>query len=392
MTIVVGDVALLTVAVTLTLASVPILVYPVVAWATTRLLGSKPVTPGFYRPTVDLVVVTTASKELVRDKLANTAALTYPRERFGTILSIDGSLEGLRDVVTGFDGPVDLVESGQRVGKNIALNQGVHRSGAEILVFSDVDARLEADAIERLCEYFADPQIGGVCGQRVIEETVPGLVEPQRSYVRFDSWVKRSESSRGSMTSNDGKLYAMRRQLFSELPETATDDLYNCLSVVLQGRRFVFAPEIHVRIPKPSRSFAHEIERRRRIVSSSLAGIFARPAVLTTRGLRAYGMRLATNKVLRRLIPFFLVISFGASLWGANHHSGLGLLAAAHASVLGLAVLGLSVGRLLPRDRSWTRLLSTPAYFLVGSIGTALGLVDLLRGKSAVTWEPRKSG
>lgn len=377
---------------TLTMAFVPIVGYPVVAWAIVRLCGPRPTAASVYRPSVDLIVVTTASDELIRRKLDDISALTYSRDRLRTILSVDGSLAGSEELVASFDDELLLLESGERVGKNRALNEAVRCARGEILVFSDVDARLDPDAVERLCDHFADAAIGGVCGQRVIEERVPGLLEPQRSYVRFDSWIKRSESSCGSITSNDGKLYAMRRGLFVEIPAIATDDLFNCLSVVLQGRRFVYARDVHAHIPKPSRGFRHEVERRRRIVGSSLSGIFERPAVLVSSGLRTYGFRLVLNKVVRRLIPVLLLISFGASVWGASHHIVLRLLTAAYLGLLGLTLVGLSFGGRLPRGRCWTRLVTLAAYLAAGSVGTVLGLVDLLRGKGAIVWEPRKSG
>ena len=44
----------------------------------------------------------------------------------------------------------------------------------------------------------------------------------------------------GSVTSNDGKLFAIRRELYEPVPEGVTDDLFTAMSVVRQGKRFIY--------------------------------------------------------------------------------------------------------------------------------------------------------
>src|SRR6185503_15625649 len=70
------------------------------------------------------------------------------------------------------------------------------------------------------------------------------------------------EARLGSVTSNDGKLYAIRRELFRPIAPGATDDLFTCLSVVEQGRRFVFEPRAHALAQPGPRTRAPAPHRR----------------------------------------------------------------------------------------------------------------------------------
>ena len=75
------------------------------------------------------------------------------------------------------------------------------------------------------------------------------------------------------MTSNDGKLYAIRRELFRADRARRDRRPLQLPVVVEQGRRFVFEPRARAFIRTPSRSARHELARRRRIVARSLHGI-----------------------------------------------------------------------------------------------------------------------
>ena len=195
------------------------------------------------------------------------------------------------------------------------------------------------------------------------------------------------------MTSNDGKLYAVRRSLFRPIAPGATDDLYACLSIVEQGRHFVFEPRARAWIRTPSRNPAHELVRRRRIVARSLRGIFLKRALLNPLRHGSFALQLFVNKVCRRLLPLFLVLLFGTSLALTllEPHAAWALAAL----LLQLGFYALALAHLvLARKRVPLigALASVAYYFCVGNLGTLLGLADFLRGREAVKWDPVKTG
>jgi hypothetical protein len=180
----------------------------------------------------------------------------------------------------------------------------------------------------------------------------------------------------------------VRRALFRPIDAGATDDLFSCLSVVEQGARFVFEPRAVAFIRTPSRSAAHEISRRRRIVARSLHGIAVKRALLNPLRHGGFGVQLLVNKVLRRFLPVLLIGCLLASAALALHDVRARVLLA-----LQLAFYALALGRrwLAPLP-GLGKASGLAYYFCVGNLGTLLGLVDFLSGRQTVKWEPRKAG
>ncbi len=343
-------------------------------------------------PSVSLLVALRNAEALAEAKAANALALDYPGP-LQIVFASDGSTDqtAARLRAAGA-GRIEVIEIIEHHGKAHALNQGARSCHGEILVLSDADALLAPDAVTRLVEHFADEQVGGVCGQRVIQEHAGALTGAQGQYIAADSALKRAESRLGSVTGNDGKLYAVRRALFRPIAAGATDDLYSCLAIVEQGRRFVFEPRARAFIRTPSRNPGHELVRRRRIVSRSLHGIFAKRALLNPFLHGSFAFQLLVNKVFRRLLPVFLLALLGSTLLLAFAYDqpwaravlaaqlAFYALALAHPVLVRVRVPGLAPAA------------SAAYYFCVGCIGTLLGLADFARGREAVKWDPIKAG
>lgn len=275
------------------------------------------------------------------------------------------------------------------IGKASALNRGAAACSGEVLVFSDADALLEKDALGKLLRHYRDPRVGGVCGQRVVTDGAGGMRSAQCRYIQLDSAIKAMESRVGCVTSNDGKLYSIRRALFRPIDPSATDDLYSCLSVVRQGYRFVFEPEARASIRMPSRSPAHEVGRRRRIVTRSLRGIFSMRELLNPLKHGRFAIGLLINKVVRRLLPVCLVLLLCGSVLLAPSSPWISALAFLQVLFYAAALLDPVLGR-MAIAHPLKRCTALSFYFFLGNFGTLLGLIDFLRGRRVVGWDPVK--
>ena len=339
--------------------------------------------------TVSIITVARGTPELVTRSLQDFEAQSQPGVRLELVLYQDGDDPDFAAAAR--DRPdVRLGRTGRHAGKARALNEAVALATGEVLLFKDADAVYPPGALTALLAPLADPAVGGVCGRRVIGEDRSSLTVGQTGYINLDSAVKNAESALGSITSNDGKISAIRRECFDPVPDGVTDDLYIGLGVVLRGRRLVFAPQARALIPAPSRDPAHEIERRRRIVSTSLRGLRLRRAALSPTRVGWYAVGLAINKIGRRLLPVF---ALGAGL-SAAALAGQGLLPQ---TVLVGAILAVGLALAAPlalADRLPRRLSRASHalwYALLGNAGTLLGLIDFLRGRRIVTWTPRNN-
>ena len=346
-------------------------------------------------PALSLIVAVRNGEALIEEKARNSLELDYPADRLQVIVSSDGSDDRTVELLRALDDPrLTVLECVEHRGKAAALNDAMDCASGELLVFTDADAVLVPEALRHLVAPFSDAEVGGVVGQRTVHET-GDLAGAQSDYIRFDSRIKLLESQKGSVTSNDGKLYAIHRDCRRPVAEGVTDDLWMCLQVIDQGRRFVFAPQAVARVRTPSRDVRHELGRRRRVVSRSLRGIWRMRRLLNPLRHGRLAIGLIVNKVFRRLLPVFLICllvpSWGLGVSGSGQWNVAFLVFAALQTLFYVgAALQPLIGRFVP-GRRLRKLHSAAFYFCVGNVGNLLGLLDVCLCRKVVRWDPRKT-
>lgn len=367
-------------------------------------------------PAISLVTVAHRPGDMLQEKLDNVLTLDYPPGLLEIIFASDGDDPHASEICERLaaalqDRGIRLRVIGHAVqrGKNACLNDALAMACGEIVVFSDVDARLSPDALQHLVRPFrrlassesggsgfnaqsAWAEVGGVGGRRVLKKERKAIAGIQGWYWKLDAWMKTTESSLGAVTANDGKLYAVRRHLLQPVPDGVTDDLYNCLTVLRQRRRFLYVPEATASVPTPSRSGGHEVSRRRRIVSRSLRGVWLSRELLNPLAFGWLAVRLGINKVLRRLLPCLLGVMVGTSFLLSFTTTPFLLMFLAACLFFALAMLHplLQLTKAVPPP---VNALTSAAYYVVmGMYGTWLGFLDFLNGRAAIRWTSRKEG
>ncbi|MCG6550684.1 MAG: glycosyltransferase [Candidatus Magnetominusculus sp. LBB02] len=338
---------------------------------------------------VSLIIVVHNAERQIAAKLDNALTLDYGTDDYEIIVVSDGSYDRTDDIVKGYGGVI-FIRLDEHIGKYAGMNKAVEAAKGQILVFSDADALISKDAIPTLLRHFSDGCIGGVSGRSIIGDS-GNLKEAQRFYINFDSVIKTMESLTGSISSNNGKLYAVRKSLYQPVPASVTDDSFVQLVVVRQGRRFVFEQYATAAISTPSRNPEHEIIRRKRIVTTSLRGIAINKELLNPFKFGLFSIHLLINKVLRRFLPVFLITLFISSLMLARLNLLYALFFALQAAFYAAGVIYWLILSRIRKIKLITRLFSVAFYFTLGNYGTLLGLIDFLRGKEVVKWAPVKN-
>ena len=287
---------------------------PIMILIASLIKGKKRIKRDAIQQSISLIIVARNCEDLIIEKFENSLSLNYPSANYEIIIFSDGSTDRTVERIIPFlSNNVRLFSSSTHKGKTFGMNRAVEESKGEILVFSDVDALLDQDAIVNIVQHFSDVEIGGVCGHRKISEKEKPLASAQIHYFSLEKRLKIIESYSGSITSNDGKLYAVRRELFCTVPSAVTDDLYTALNVIKQKKRFIFESSAQVFVKLPSRTAKHEIQRRRRIVSRSLRGIFLMRSLLNPFKYGFFSIDLFINKILRRFLPVFFSCCLSAA-------------------------------------------------------------------------------
>lgn len=374
--------------------------YPLLVMGAGKMVGKNHVSVSIPSdeelPTVSVLVTCCNEGSVILDKLANIKNQDYPADKIEIVFAADGLQGGVGQILADhIGGNVKLFEYEENRGKIFVLNDTVPQCNGDIIVFTDVSAQLETDAIQKLVEELLVPGVGGACGyHRVVGEegNQAKLSGPQRLYWLIDGMVKSAENRLGSITSCYGSIYAIRRELFTLLPSSVTDDAYQAMGIVRQGWRFVFASKARARIMPRAKSAKHEVSRRRRVVIRSLRGLWESRELFSIFKYGIYSVTLFSHKVLRRVIPVLLVlILLSTSILAVESPFWLVIFLMQLVTYLVAAFSFAGCFESISKTKRLHKPISFATYFVLGQLGTLLGMIDFLRGKRVDRWAPAKN-
>lgn len=354
--------------------------YPALIFLVSR-LRPRPFRQGG-EPTVTVLIPVYNEEAVIEEKIRNTLALDYPKLEI--LVASDGSTDRTEEIVRQLG--VRLLSLPRR-GKAFALNDGAQAAAGEILVLTDANTLLEPGSLRPLVDPFADPEVGGVCGNK--KQRPPAgadtTAEGENLYWRWDKWQKALESRAGSIFAADGTLYAVRRDLYVPIQDPAqADDIAISARIVLQGRRLLYEPRAVAWEEAPAEG-RDEFRRKVRVTNHSVRALWNLGRGLWTSGF--YSVELLSHKFFRHLVPFFLIPLFlSNAVLAFSGPPVFRILFAGQVLFYGLALAGFALrGTRLGRAKPFT----VPYYFCLVNAAAFLGVLSILRGRRLRAWTPR---
>ncbi len=336
-------------------------------------------------PTVTVVIAVFNEEDHLRKRLANLASIDYPRERLTVLIGSDGSTDGTNKLLEE-QGSVFLKPFlfSKRRGKALVLNDLIEQAEGEIVVLSDANTLYDTSAIKNLVKHFADPIVGAVCGELVLESnnrTVGGLGES--SYWRYENIVKKLESDFYTTLGTTGAIYGLRKALFVPLPASkpVTDDFVIAMSVLQRHYRIVYEPSA-LAYEHPANSVVGEFRRKVRIGASNFHGISEYASLLSPRfGIVAF--ELWSHKIIRWFVPFFILVLTLSCLVLAGTSPFFRYLLTMEGVFFLTALLGL----LCEVMKIQIGILGLPYYFVAMNTALFVGFFKFLRRSQGTAWE-----
>jgi cellulose synthase/poly-beta-1,6-N-acetylglucosamine synthase-like glycosyltransferase len=324
-------------------------------------------------PTVSLIVPAYDEEEVIAAKVANALALDYPRDRLQIVVASDGSSDATveRARAAGADLVLDLPAG----GKVTALNAAAEQATGELLAFSDANSAWDPDALRRLAEPFADPEVGYVCGQvRFVDE---GGGNFEGAYWRYEMAVREMESALAGVTAGNGAIYAVRREAYLPLEPSGSHDLSFPFLLAKRGQRSLYAPAARAE-EKMVPTLEGEFARKRRMMVG-LWDIVAGEGMLSPRGYSPlYAFELFSHRLLRYLSPALHLVAFAANAVLLGQGWVYTVAFVAQLALLGAALLG-----------RWVPLapFRIARYYAMTTASIAAGLWDRARRGAPGRWE-----
>jgi cellulose synthase/poly-beta-1,6-N-acetylglucosamine synthase-like glycosyltransferase len=351
-------------------------------------LWARPFTQDDVTPRVTIVVAAHNEESSIGDKLRNLLSIDYPSDRLEIIIASDGSDDDTEHIVRQFEGTRVRLLALPRRGKAYAMNAAVAASSGDILVFSDANSMYAPGAVRALVRPFADATVGGVAGdQRYLADSSAAITaDGERAYWDLDRMLKEAQSQAGNVTSATGAIYAIRRSLFSSVPEGVTDDFVTSTKVIAQGYRLVFAPAA-VAFEPVARSGGVEFGRKVRVITRGFQSVVEMRMLLNPFRYGFYAIQLFSHKVVRRLVALPLLVLLVGSLMLWNDGPVYGAVALGQLLVYGCAALGL----VLSRTRfGRTKILTLPFFFVAVNVAALIAALKLVVGQRVVMWDPQR--
>ena len=245
-----------------------------------------------------VIVAAHDEESVIERRLEDLLAQDYPAELFDVIVASDASTDRTDDLVEAFaarEPRVRLLRC-PRGGKVAAQNLAVRQTDAEIVAFSDANSTWKPDALRLLVRSLADPDVSYVCGQ--LRLLAPDGANREGLYWRYEMWVRKQESSLGSINGGNGSIYAVRRADWIDVDPRYGHDMSFPYSFVQRGKRAVYDEE-PLAFEKPARDTEDEYRRKVRMFEHAWLMLFQGGMLRGVGPLYAFELAVAPAPALR---------------------------------------------------------------------------------------------
>ena len=266
-------------------------------------------------PHVTVVLATRADAASVRERIGDLLSSAYPESLLDLVVAYDARATEPIVTWTGEGAPrVTIVRGDEPGGKAAALNAGVRVATGEVLVFADSGQRFGADAIALLAQAVLRPQVGAASGRLELARGAKAPALPLRIYWSLERWLRSREADVHSAVGVTGAIYAMRRELWTPLPEgLILDDLYVPMQLVLRGHRIAYIEDARAHETRATTD-SNEYRRKVRTLTGVLQLCAWLPRTLTPLHNPVWA-QFVTHKLLRLLTPYWLLV---CAVWVAS--------------------------------------------------------------------------
>ena len=347
-----------------------------------------------FEPEVCLFVTAFNEKDYIEQKVANSFALDYPKNKVQYLWITDGSDDGTPELLKNYP-ELEVHHLPERRGKMHAMNRGMKFVKAPIIIFSDSNTVLGKQSIREIISQFKNPKVGCVAGEkRIVEsETDAAAGAGERMYWKFESWVKNMDAGLNSAVGAVGELFAIRTELFEEVEtDTILDDFIISLRIAQRGYKIAYTPNAFAE-ETASLNVNEELKRKIRIAAGGIQSIVRLKGLLNP---FKYGMltwQYISHKVLRWTIAplslfavfvlnLFIVLNRGS--WSAPEFYTLFY----YIQVLFYAFA--IIGWHFENKKIRLKILFVPYYFVSINYAAIRGMIRFFIGNQSVNWEKSK--
>ena len=341
-------------------------------------------------PTMTLMICAYNEEDVVAEKMENTLALDYPKDKLRIMWVTDGSNDRTNELLRAYP-EVDIVFSPERRGKTAALKHGLRELKTRYVAFTDANTMINSSALREIARLFSDPTIGCVSGEKRVAARKAGemAAEGEGLYWKYESMLKRWDYELYSAMGAAGELYAIDPKLCREVPDEALlDDFMMAMYVVQGGKRIAYSPDAYAQ-EYGSANLFEESKRKRRIAAGGLQSIWWLRSMLNPLRQPLVTFQYVSHRVLRWSVTpvamvILLVVNAALALWQGGWFYNVMLILQLLFYLMAFA------GWIESRYGRKNKLLYTAYYFVFMNLNVFRGMVYLSHHGKSGAWEKAK--
>jgi len=263
-------------------------------------------------PTVSIIFSAFNEEAVIERKIQNILELDYPKDKLEVLIGDDGSSDRTAEIIARYaDQGITLVKAPKNAGKAAMLNRLNKIAKNEILLFCDANTMFFPNVVRKLVQPFGDKKIGCACGHLILSDKSGSVLgRGESSYWDLESEIKKFEGILDRLVGGNGALYAIRRNLYTELPvkKSVMDDFFIATKVLQKGYYCTFVDSA-IGTELTSKEGGGEYRRKVRIGRANFNYLFSYlPLLSPFKPLLAY--LFFSHKILRWFSPHIAILLF----------------------------------------------------------------------------------
>lgn len=334
-------------------------------------------------PSVSLVIVAGNDALELEVKLGNALAQDYPCDKMEIAVAVPDNFPVPEKTRIFNKHPmiIKFFEFTRGESRGAVLNRIVPCLKGDIVVFTDLRARLNDQALQFLVRWFDDFRVGGATGKKMLETYNEAHQRIEIKNYSLEESLRELESNLATCFNNETLVFAIRRSLYRPIPPGVTGGLYAAMNLARMNYRVVYEPDARAFLTVSDDDPEMRLDRTRRVLCCTLNCMRAQADMLNPMRHAAVSFLLVSHHLYRVFVPFLLM----AFLFGNLAVAGEGMFY--RYFLLGQVVFYLIGLSLLALPRPWKReiryfaggFLYAPSCFLFENYAMLLGLRDFIK-------------
>jgi len=344
-----------------------------------------------YEPRVTLLIAAYNEEKDIEEKLKNSFALDYPKDKFEIVVASDGSTDKTDEIVRQYADNeagvrVVLHQVEGRLGKTAAQNSAVKVCQGEIIIFSDAASMYDQGVVRAMVRNYADPRVGAVSGMYKYVNKAGGSVGfATILFWNLENFIKSRQTRIRTITGCCGCIYSVRKSLYEELPTAIISDLVEPLMILKKGYRIVFEPQA-LAYEETTGHSSEEFNMRIRVIVRGMNGILFARQLLNPLKYPFVALQLISHKIMRWLVPVFCVVIFVTNAMLVSESQLYSILFGLQIIFYLLAIIGF----FLERKGIHKKVFYLPFYFCIVNTAALISIFKVFQGQKIVAWQTKR--